>query len=74
MRVKITLRYDGSHFNGFQIQKNETQTAQSVAGALTRALKHININATVNGSGRTDAGVHAIHQVIGAIRGTTLHI
>lgn len=64
MRVKITLSYDGSAFIGFQIQKDETQTAQSVAGALTRALKHVNINATVNGSGRTDAGVHAMHQVI----------
>ena len=64
MRVKITLRYDGSHFNGFQIQKNETKTSQSVAGAITRALKRVNIDSTLVGSGRTDAGVHATNQVL----------
>jgi len=64
MRVKITLSYDGSAFYGFQIQQNETITFQSVAGALTRALKHLNIDSTVVGSGRTDTGVHAIHQVL----------
>jgi len=64
MRVKITLSYDGSHFIGFQIQKNETKTSQTVAGAITRALKRINIDENVVGSGRTDTGVHATHQVV----------
>lgn len=64
MRVKITLSYDGSHFNGFQIQKNETKTSQSVAGAITRALRRVNVNSNVVASGRTDAGVHATHQVL----------
>jgi tRNA pseudouridine38-40 synthase len=64
MRVKITLSYDGSAFIGFQIQKNETKTCQSVAGVITRALQHINIETTVVGSGRTDTGVHATHQVL----------
>lgn len=64
MRVKITLSYDGSHFNGFQIQKNETKTSQSVAGAITRALRRVNVDSTLVGSGRTDAGVHATHQVL----------
>lgn len=64
MRVKITLSYDGSAFIGFQIQKDETKTYQSVAGAITRALKRVNIHATVVGSGRTDTGVHATHQVL----------
>lgn len=64
MRVKITLSYDGSYFNGFQIQKNETKTSQSVAGAITRALRRVNIHSTLVGSGRTDAGVHATHQVL----------
>ncbi|ARU48614.1 tRNA pseudouridine(38-40) synthase TruA [Sulfurospirillum diekertiae] len=64
MRVKITLSYDGSAFVGFQIQKNETKTCQSVAGTITRALRRVNIDATVVGSGRTDTGVHATHQVI----------
>lgn len=64
MRVKITLSYDGSAFIGFQIQKDETETGQSVAGAITRALKRVNIDAAVVGSGRTDTGVHATHQVL----------
>ncbi|QIR77128.1 tRNA pseudouridine(38-40) synthase TruA [Sulfurospirillum diekertiae] len=64
MRVKITLSYDGSAFVGFQIQKNETKTCQSVAGVITRALRRVNIDATVVGSGRTDTGVHATHQVL----------
>jgi len=64
MRVKITLSYDGSCYTGFQIQKNETATTQSVAGAITRALRRVNIDATVVGSGRTDSGVHATHQVM----------
>ena len=64
MRVKITLSYDGSAFVGFQIQKNETLTFQSVAGVLTKALKCINIHSSVVGSGRTDTGVHATHQVV----------
>jgi tRNA pseudouridine38-40 synthase len=64
MRVKITLSYDGSAFVGFQIQKNETKACQSVAGAITRALRRVNIDATVVGSGRTDTGVHATHQVL----------
>ena len=64
MRVKITLSYDGSFFNGFQIQKDENASCQSVAGAITKALLRINIYSAVVGSGRTDAGVHATHQVI----------
>ncbi len=49
---------------GFQIQKNETKASQTVAGAITRALKRINIDENVVGSGRTDSGVHATHQVV----------
>ena len=64
MSVKIIVSYDGSAFIGFQIQKDETKSCQSVAGAITRALQHINIVATVVGSGRTDTGVHATHQVL----------
>lgn len=63
MRVKLTLSYDGSAFHGFQIQKNETKAIQSVAGALACALKRVNIEGCIVGSGRTDTGVHATHQI-----------
>ena len=63
MRVKITLSYDGSKFNGFQIQNNK-QRVTTVAGVLTKALKKLNIKTILVGSGRTDTGVHATSQVI----------
>ncbi len=63
MRVKITISYDGSIFNGFQIQNNR-QKVITVAGVITKELKNLNINANLIGSGRTDTGVHATSQVI----------
>jgi len=63
MQIKITLSYDGSKFNGFQIQNN-AQKVTTVAGVLTKALKNINIDTNIIGSGRTDTGVHATAQVL----------
>ena len=59
--IKLILEYDGSDFHGWQIQKN----ARTVEGELTKALKEIlgNFNSLV-ASGRTDAGVHALGQVV----------
>jgi len=63
MRVKMTLVYDGSRFNGFQIQ-NRDKKVITVAGLLTKALKNLNIDTNLVGSGRTDTGVHATAQVL----------
>ena len=63
MRIKLTISYDGSHFNGFQIQNN-AQKVTTVAGDLTDALKKLNIKTILIGSGRTDQGVHATAQVV----------
>ena len=63
MRIKIIISYDGSKFNGFQIQNNK-QRVRTVAGVITKALKNLNIDTTLVGSGRTDTGVHATAQVI----------
>jgi len=63
MLIKITISYDGSKFNGFQIQNNE-QKVITVAGVLTKALKNLNIDTMLVGSGRTDTGVHATAQVL----------
>jgi tRNA pseudouridine38-40 synthase len=63
MQVKITISYDGSKFNGFQIQNNK-QKVITVAGQITKALKNLNIETTLIGSGRTDTGVHATAQVL----------
>lgn len=61
-RYKLTIAYDGTKFHGFQRQ-NELRTVQgAVEKALTKMTKGKQVD--VVGSGRTDAGVHAIGQVI----------
>jgi tRNA pseudouridine38-40 synthase len=59
-RYKITVEYDGSGFVGWQRQKN----GFGVQEALEQAIeKFCGEKVAVLGSGRTDAGVHAIAQV-----------
>ena len=59
---KLTLEYDGSDFNGWQLQANAKRTVQ---GELEAVLSKIFRKARVPviGSGRTDSGVHARGQV-----------
>lgn len=60
MRYKITLGYDGTGFCGWQSQPN----GESIQDAVERAaFKLFGENVRVVGSGRTDAGVHALFQV-----------
>jgi tRNA pseudouridine(38-40) synthase len=57
---KLTLAYDGTPFNGWQIQPN----LPTVQGALAQAIQRITgENVLPQGSGRTDTGVHALAQV-----------
>ncbi|MFZ1086687.1 MAG: tRNA pseudouridine synthase A [Terracidiphilus sp.] len=57
---KLTLAYDGTDFRGWQVQPGEI----TVQGELQAALKRITGEAPLpQGSGRTDAGVHALGQV-----------
>lgn len=58
---KITISYDGTEYKGWQKQGNTKNTIQ---GAIEKAVKlATGEEAEVVGSGRTDAGVHAIGQV-----------
>jgi len=58
--LKITLAYDGSEFHGWQIQPG----CRTVQGVLSESLKRLTGEDVLpQGSGRTDAGVHALAQV-----------
>jgi tRNA pseudouridine38-40 synthase len=59
-RYKLTIEYDGGPFVGWQIQDN----GPSVQGMLAQALAAFcGEEVSVQGAGRTDAGVHALGQV-----------
>ena len=62
-RYKITFAYDGTNFSGFQIQPNKRTVEQTLKNAVNKIAKHPNPAIPVIGSGRTDAGVHALNQV-----------
>jgi tRNA pseudouridine38-40 synthase len=58
--LKLTLSYDGSDFAGWQVQP----AAMTVQGTLASAIGRITGEKVLpQGSGRTDAGVHALAQV-----------
>jgi tRNA pseudouridine38-40 synthase len=58
--IKLTLAYDGHDFAGWQIQPDRP----TIQGTLVSVIEHITGERTLpQGSGRTDAGVHALAQV-----------
>ena len=61
-RYKATISYDGTLFAGFQRQPH----ARSVQEEIEKTLMRLNHGqaVTIHGAGRTDAGVHALGQVI----------
>src|SRR5882672_1443557 len=60
-RFKLLIEYAGTRYSGCQIQKN----ARTVQGEIDRAIREITKRREFElyGSGRTDAGVHALAQV-----------
>ena len=59
-KYKLTLSYDGTQYNGWQIQPNGVTIQQILADKIEIFLKQ---KTEVIGAGRTDAGVHALGQV-----------
>jgi tRNA pseudouridine38-40 synthase len=61
-RFKLTIEYAGTRYSGWQIQKN----AKTIQGEIDRAVRTVTgrKDFELYGSGRTDAGVHALAQVV----------
>ena len=60
-RFRLLIEYAGTRYSGWQIQKN----ARTVQGEIDRAVREVSRRKDFElyGSGRTDAGVHALAQV-----------
>lgn len=55
--IALRLRYDGSRYHGWQVQKNALTVAQTMEEALAKVCGE---SIKLTGCGRTDAGVHAL--------------
>lgn len=58
--IMIEIEYDGTNYSGWQIQPNVKTVQEEIMKALNKLTKK---KITINGSGRTDSGVHAYGQV-----------
>lgn len=61
MNYKIVIEYEGTRYNGWQRQ---VSTPNTIQGVIEEAIKSVTGETVeINGSGRTDAGTHALGQV-----------
>ena len=61
MRVALVVEYDGLNYHGFQYQKNVATIQEEIEKSIKQFTKE---DLRVKAAGRTDAGVHAIGQVV----------
>jgi tRNA pseudouridine38-40 synthase len=60
-RYRATVEYDGTDFVGYQVQAK----GRTIQGEIEKSLKQVTQrDIRIDGAGRTDAGVHAMGQVI----------
>jgi len=70
--IKIIVAYDGTNYNGWQRQKYK----QTIQGIIEDTLRNLTGEKEIklNGSGRTDAGVHAVGQVANFVTKTSIPV
>lgn len=61
MRIALGIEYDGAHYCGWQSQPNANGIQDALESAITLIAQHA---IRVHAAGRTDAGVHALMQVV----------
>ena len=59
--LKLTVAYDGAEFYGWQVQPDHTTVQGTLASAIGRITGE---KVLPQGSGRTDAGAHAVAPVV----------
>ena len=59
--ISCVVEYDGSNYHGWQCQPNDTTVQETLMRGVEKILDH---SVTIYAAGRTDAGVHAMGQVI----------
>ncbi len=69
--IKLVIQYDGSEYAGFQVQGDTPTIQRELEAALARVLAH---PVRIRAAGRTDAGVHAVGQVITACTGSPIAV
>jgi tRNA pseudouridine38-40 synthase len=68
--IKLTLSYDGTDFNGWQTQPGFRTVQETLEAAISNLTGEIKVR--VNACSRTDAGVHAVGQVVNFFSTTQL--
>ena len=68
---KLDISFDGTNYFGWQIQKNKRTVQGDITDAFRKVIKNEKYN--LIGSGRTDSGVHANHQIANIFLDTNLN-
>jgi tRNA pseudouridine38-40 synthase len=71
MNIKLTIAYDGTNYNGYQIQPDVATVEGVLKRAIEKTLKH---KVKLMSAGRTDRGVHAAGQVVNFFSDTNIDI
>lgn len=71
LNYKLTIAYEGTHYNGWQVQANGISIQEVIEKALFTILQE---RVKIIASGRTDSGVHALGQVANFCVSNTLDL